>query len=168
LIKSAVSRVGVCAAAVAWDDRHVLSAQAAMTRSIPPLYRRFACLFYELLLLLALLFFADFVIVGLTPATPSPLSRLAHQTYFLLVGGVYFVWYWRHGGQTLAMKTWRIRLVNAADGPIGLGQAWLRYLLAVAGTICAGLGFLWAFWDRDRQFLHDRLAGTRLVDERQA
>jgi uncharacterized RDD family membrane protein YckC len=78
--------------------------------------------------------------------------------------GAYFLWLWRRNGQTLAMQTWRIRLV-AADGtePIGYGRALLRYTLAWFSLLFYGAGLIWALFDRDRQFLHDRLAGTRLV-----
>jgi len=132
----------------------------------PSLPRRFASLFYEALLLAAVLFLAGFLVVGLMPAQPSSIARLLHQIYLLLVAGVYLTWFWRHGGQTVAMKTWRIRVELAEGGGLGYGRAWLRYLLAVAGVMGFGFGLLWAFVDRDSQFLHDRLAGTRLVDVR--
>lgn len=125
--------------------------------------RRLACLFYDALLLAAVWFVAGFAVVGLLPDVGAGLPRLVFQAWLLLVAGVYFTWCWRRGGQTLAMKTWRIRLVGAAGGPVGLFQAWLRYGLAALGLVSFGMGFLWAFFDADRQFLHDRLAGTRLV-----
>jgi len=137
-----------------------------MTLPTPSLPRRFASLFYEALLLAAVLFLAGFLVVGLMPAQPSSIAHLLHQLYLLLVAGVYFTWFWRHGGQTVAMKTWRIRVELAEGGGIGYGRAWLRYFLAVVGVMGCGIGLLWAFVDRDRQFLHDRLAGTRLVDAR--
>lgn len=129
----------------------------------PTLARRAACLFYDALLLAAVLFFSGFILVGVMPQVPTTISRVVHQLYFLLVGGLYFVWCWRRGGQTLAMKTWRIRLVAENGGPPSLRQAWLRYVLAVFGYLALGLGFFWAIWDRDGRFLHDRLAGTRLI-----
>lgn len=129
----------------------------------PGLARRLASLVYEALLLIALVIVASFPLAPLLQALPQPWSRLFHQAYLLGLCGVYLVWFWRHGGQTLAMKTWRLRLVSKAGGPVRLGQAWLRYGLAVLGLVGLGIGFLWALWDRDRQFLHDRLAGTRLV-----
>jgi uncharacterized RDD family membrane protein YckC len=129
----------------------------------PTLTRRFACLAYEALPLAAILFIAGFLVVGLMPAEPSPLVRILHQLYLFIVSGLYFTWFWRHGGQTLAMKTWRIRLERVDGGVPRLGQAWLRYLLAVLGLLGLGLGFLWAVIDPDRQFLHDRVARTRLV-----
>lgn len=129
----------------------------------PTFQRRLASLFYDFLLLLAVLFLAGFVVVGALPDVSGGLPRLLFQAYLLVVGGLYFTWFWRRGGQTLAMKTWRIRLVDVAGGRVGLGQAWLRYALAVLGLATFGLGFIWALWDRDRQFLHDHLVGTRLV-----
>ncbi len=125
---------------------------------MPSLKRRLASMVYESLLLGALLFIAGYLVVGLRPQDHPGLFRV----YLLAVCGMYFVWFWRHGGQTLAMRTWRIRLVEASGQPITRRRAWLRYAYAVAGTLALGLGFLWALWDRDRLFLHDRLAGTRL------
>ena len=61
------------------------------------------------------------------------------------------------------MKTWRIRLVAADGGAVSPGQAILRFVLCWPSLLLAGVGLLWALVDRDRQFLHDRLAGTRLT-----
>jgi uncharacterized RDD family membrane protein YckC len=125
--------------------------------------RRLASLAYEALLLAAVLFLAGFVVVGLLPGEPPAPAFWAYRFYLLLVAGVYFTWFWRHGGQTLAMKTWRFRLVAADGGALSRGMAWRRYALAVLGLSGFGLGFAWALVDREHQFLHDRLAGTRLV-----
>jgi uncharacterized RDD family membrane protein YckC len=76
---------------------------------------------------------------------------------------MYFVGQWTHGGQTLAMKTWHLRLVTRRGAAITLRQAALRYLIALVGLACLGAGFLWALFDRDRSFLHDRMVGTRIV-----
>lgn len=75
----------------------------------------------------------------------------------------YFLWFWTHGGQTLPMKTWRIRLISMDGTTIRPAQALLRYLLCWSSLLFLGLGILWAYLDRDGQFLHDRLAGTRLI-----
>lgn len=131
---------------------------------VPRLPRRLASLIYDALLALAVLLVASFPVVGLLPHLPPPWSRLAYQAYLLVVLGAYFVWCWRRG-QTLAMKTWRIRLVSATGGRPGRRQAWLRYAWALLGLPAGGIGLLWALWDREGQFLHDRLAGTRLVND---
>lgn len=141
----------------------VAGIEPAQALPTPGLARRLASLVYEALLLTALVIVASFPLAPVLQALPQPWSRLLNQGFLLGLIGLYLVWFWRHGGQTLAMKTWRLRLVGKAGGPIGLGQAWLRYGLAVLGLAGLGIGFLWALWDRDRQFLHDRLAGTRMV-----
>jgi len=90
-------------------------------------------------------------------------ARPLLQIYLVLVAATYFVWQWRRGGQTLPMKTWRIRLETAAGEPVSVLRALLRLVLSAIGYGLFGVSVWWAIVDRDRQFLHDRLAGTRLV-----
>ena len=90
-------------------------------------------------------------------------TRPLFQLYLLTVAAAYFVWQWRGGGQTLAMKTWRMRLVTRENAPLPLRHAAIRFVLAVPGALLLGGGFLWALVDREGLFLHDRLAGTRII-----
>ena len=126
---------------------------------MPSVGRRLMCSLYDGLLLVALLLVATFPFVALTQKLEPDWAR---QTYLFLVTGCYFTLFWRKG-QTLAMKTWRLRLETTTGEQPGWGHLWLRYLLAWANLAVLGLGW-WAAWFRfDRQFLQDRLAGTRLV-----
>ena len=75
----------------------------------------------------------------------------------------YFVWFWLNGGQTLPMKTWKLRVTGTTGTPLRPLQALLRYLAAWPSILLFGIGILWALVDKDRQFLHDRIAGTRIV-----
>jgi uncharacterized RDD family membrane protein YckC len=129
----------------------------------PGILRRIAGMAYEALLLAALLFLSTYVFLLFGAALDEAVRRPLLQTYSLAICGAYFIWLWRHGGQTLPMKTWRMRLIDAGGGPVSLRQAFVRYLLACLLVPLAGAAIIWAFFDRDRQFLHDRLAGTRLV-----
>jgi uncharacterized RDD family membrane protein YckC len=61
------------------------------------------------------------------------------------------------------MQTWKLRVIRADGGRLNLKQALARYLFAVIGIFLFGCGILWALFDRDGLFLHDRLAGTRIV-----
>ncbi|HYC49378.1 MAG TPA: RDD family protein [Burkholderiales bacterium] len=130
------------------------------TRVLAPLPRRLASLSYEALLLGAVLFFAALPLAMIEFALGLPHVRAAYQIYLAAVAGLYFVWQWLRGGQTLAMKTWRVRLVSRDGAPITLRQALLRY---IAALLLFGVSFLWALFDREGQFLHDRLTGTRVV-----
>jgi len=76
---------------------------------------------------------------------------------------IYFVWFWLNGGQTLPMKTWKLVLIGDDGRRLRPLQAVLRYLLAWPSVLLCGIGIFWAFFDKDRQFLHDRIAGTRIV-----
>ncbi len=130
----------------------------------PSILRRLASMCYECLLLLAvlavLLILPHVLLGAFAQRLASPIVVQAHCFVVLLV---YFIWFWSNGGQTLAMKTWRIRLVTRAGQAVPPGQALLRYLLCWPSLCLAGAGLVWALFDRDRQFLHDRLAGTQLV-----
>lgn len=121
-------------------------------------------MFYESLLLLGVLS-VTFILphlalgMGFEIVLPGPLLLL----HIFLVVGTYFVWYWTHGGQTLAMQTWRLEIVKIDGGPPELNQLFLRYLLSWPSLLLYGAGLIWAFFDRDRQFLHERLSGTRII-----
>lgn len=147
--------------------------------------RRLLSMVYEALLLFGVLFIAVWLFSALLEQRHALYLRNVLQNWLFLVLGLYFVWFWTHGGQTLAMKTWRIRLVKAIDGgPVGVRRAAARYLAAWAWLL-PGLAIAWslgaqgwvlvvipllniAFWaataylDPQRQFLHDRIAGTKL------
>ena len=129
------------------------------------LARRFGAICYEILLLAAILFAAGWVFLAVERLLPAALARPLFQLYLLAVCAVYFIYCWTHSGQTLPMKTWRIRLVTREGKALSIGRAGLRYVLALAGIALAGGGFWWALIDRDGQFLHDRVAGTRIISE---
>ena len=128
------------------------------------LRRRLASMLYESMLLLgvlALTFLVPYLMLGIAAEFAPPGWLLWLHVFGVL--GVYFVWYWRRGGQTLAMQTWKLRIVTADGNPVSLQQGWARYALAWPSVLCGGVGLWWALIDRDRQFLHDRLAGTRII-----
>ena len=154
----------------------------------PGIGRRLACLPYEILLLVALLLIALFPVAGLNGLALKGLPRAFLQLYLIVVIGGYFLWFWLHGGQTLPMKTWHVRLVEVSGRPLAPARAFLRFLLAALFFGPAGVGLallffphrvspaiviwaffpmiatiLWARFDADKQFLHDRIAGTRIV-----
>ncbi|HXZ48674.1 MAG TPA: RDD family protein [Usitatibacter sp.] len=142
-----------------------MSGEAA--RRAPGLGRRLASALYDLLLAVALAIVATIPFLLAFGDSTHGWRRHILQAWVFAVLGAYYAWFWSHGGQTLPMKTWRIRLVRSEDGgPVNPGRAAHRYVLAALGLAAAGLGFAWALFDRDNQFLHDRLSGTALVDAR--
>jgi uncharacterized RDD family membrane protein YckC len=156
------------------------------TPATPSVRRRLVAMIYETFLLLAVEMLAVALWLLVTRNSQAPLAQHGLKLYLFLVTGAYFVHSWTDSGHTLAMKTWRMRVVGRDDARLPLRTAILRYLLAwgwflPALLACGLLGLkdkgqigialaigvlawaLTAFLDRDRQFLHDRLLGTRLV-----
>lgn len=130
----------------------------------PGILRRLASMVYESLLLvgvLAALLVVPHVLLGAFGHRLA--APVIVQTHGFIVLLIYFLWFWSNGGQTLAMKTWRMRLVTREGLAVRPAQAFLRFLLCWPSLALLGAGILWALVDRDRLFLHDRLAGTQLV-----
>ncbi len=125
---------------------------------------RLVSLVYEGILLSAVLFVSSYLFLSVARDAQSGWPRAIFQIYLLSVCGAYFVFCWARTGQTLPLKTWRMRIVTEQGGGLSVGRAFMRYLLAIPGNL-SGISLLWAPFDRERQFLHDRLAGTRIVIE---
>lgn len=144
---------------------HKTSLPALPVVELAGLRRRLASLLYESLLVLGILaptFMIPHVLLGMAFGFEPPGWLLWLHLFGVL--GIYFVWYWSRHGNTLAMQTWRLRLVAAETGlRLGPGRALLRFALAWPSVLCFGVGILWVFFDPDRQFLHDRFAGSRIV-----
>jgi uncharacterized RDD family membrane protein YckC len=154
--------------------------------------RRLGALAYEALLLAAVILVVGFLTVPLTapgpgrtgvPAIPDTPGRVLSACLVFVVAGAYLCWSWTRGRRTLPMKTWGLVLERRDGGPVDATTALARYLAAWIGPAAAliafvvlqprGLGahaawlialnFLWACIDPERQFLHDRIAGTRIA-----
>lgn len=150
----------------------------------PSLARRMACWVYEGILMLGVAFIAAYLFGSLSQTRHGLDNRHALQAYMFVVFGIYFVWLWSRG-QTLAMKTWHIRVVDLGGKPLTQARALLRYMLgwiwflpglavtasfklpvAESVLVLSGWIILWAllsFLHPQRQFWHDAWAGTRLV-----
>lgn len=140
------------------------SVQDACQLPLAGLPRRLCALFYDLLLcsgVLFMLFFLPHTLLGLFWQQSMHGGWLLLHIFF--VSMLYFCFFWTRSGQTLAMRSWRIRLVDASGVAVTPQQALVRYLSAWPLYLLAGVTLWWAIIDRDGQFLHDRLAGTRLV-----
>ena len=152
----------------------------------PSLRRRLACFLYEGVLLFGVVMIAGYLYGSLTQQRNALAGRHGLQAFLFLALAVYFVWFWSHGGQTVAMKTWHIRLVRADGGPVTQARALCRYVLswlwflpalvalwvtgqhslsAIFGSMTAGVAAyaLLACLHPQRQYWHDAACGTRLV-----
>ena len=165
-----------------------MTAPAAADAAPPGLARRFAAFIYEGVLLFGVIFFAGFLSTVLTRQQHALQGRTGLGAFLFFVLGLYFVGFWVHSGQTLAMKTWHLRVITADGQPLGLGRATARYLLswlwflpalvsvwalglrgsaAIVGSLTAGIAgyVLIARLHPHRQFLHDAICGSRVVTQ---
>jgi len=135
------------------------------TASLPhcPLWRRLAAALYDALLLFGVLGVATFVALPLTGSLGDGHPHPFFSIYLFMVSFFFFGWFWTHGGQTLGMKAWGIRVQNQDGGPITLWQAALRFIVAIASWGLLGLGFLWSLVDKEKLTWHDRYSMTVLV-----
>ena len=128
------------------------------------LLRRLASMLYDLLVVSAISLIAAAPVVLLAQGKLSSFpGRLLFQGYLLTVVFVFFGWFWVHGGQTVGMRAWGLRLISNTGGGVSWQQAGLRFAAALLSWLPAGLGYLWVLIDRDGRAWHDRLSATRLT-----
>lgn len=135
----------------------------------PGLMRRLAAMLYDALLVFGLLLLASMLItlpVGLvagesasTALSSNPLFRI----WLAMVPPAFFLLFWMKGGQTLGMKSWRLRVIRNDGTPLAWPDALKRLGFAFISWLPLGLGFIWILFDRDNLAWHDRLSGTRLI-----
>ena len=129
--------------------------------------RRLAALCYDSLLLAALLFVFMLVLFMARGALgQGPPGKLWLRIAAVVVAAVFYCGFWTHGGQTVGMRAWRIRLVSEDGGPVRWGAALVRFFAACLSALLFGLGYWWSLVDRRRRTWHDLLAGTSMVHER--
>lgn len=146
--------------------------------------RRIGAVLYDSLLLLGIQFLASLIIVALPQINYGQRWYPAYVIYVCAIGYLFFGWFWTHGGQTLGMKTWGMRIERIDGQPITWGKAFIRFLAALLTwaayfgglkliellhppmvTLCwivYSVIFWWLLFDRRSLGLHDRLSGTVL------
>ena len=139
------------------------------------LIKRLMAMIYDLLLLTAVLFAAGVVVAGVTTFIINDGNAITedHPFYYLyqlyllfsllIAAFIFFGWFWTHGGQTLGMKTWKLRITTLDGNAISWKQAAIRFLTAILSWMCFGLGFLWIIFTSDKRAWHDILSQTIVV-----
>ncbi len=118
---------------------------------------------YDGLLLFAVLFAATVIVLPFNRGQAFAPYDPVYSVYLLVVSFFYFAWFWTHGGQTVGMRAWGVRLVGRAEERVSWRECLLRFLAALLSLAPFGLGFLWAGVDRENRAWHDHISGTRLV-----
>jgi uncharacterized RDD family membrane protein YckC len=129
----------------------------------PSLVKLGACFIYETLIVIAIAFVCTLPFLMLVGDATHGLRRYCLQLLLWVCIGSYFVWCWHRKGQTLAMQTWHLKVINQNSNLLTVKQAILRYALATLSLLFFGMGYLWVLVDKNRLTLHDRLLKNRIT-----
>jgi uncharacterized RDD family membrane protein YckC len=139
------------------------SAAVAAAREPASLLRRSLAFIYDTLVLMAVLMSCTMLVVLLRGLRPVEPGTGWFEALLIGVAALFYSWFWTHGGQTVGMRAWRIRVVGHDGGPVGWATALVRFAAAWLSALPLGLGLWWVLVDRERRAWHDRLSGTAVV-----
>ena len=129
----------------------------------PSFFKQIACMVYDTLLLLSVLLAASAIAVTLNGGKAFESGNPFFMAYLLIVSFLFYGWFWKHGGQTLGMQSWKIKLVNRRNNaPVSWQQAGLRFIASLISLIPAGLGFWWQFLGQNNESWPDTISDTAL------
>jgi uncharacterized RDD family membrane protein YckC len=131
----------------------------------PSFFRYTAIIFYDALLLLAVLFFATLLILPFNAGIAFSREQFLYPAYLVFVSFLFYGWFWTHGGQTVGLKAWKVRLLSNNYGPISWRQALIRWIVSLLSWGSLGLGFLWVLVDKNQRSWHDMASKTGLYLE---
>jgi len=131
----------------------------------PPagLFRRLAAAVYDALLVTALCMLTTLCVIALRGGEPISPGNLLYQLSLVATAVIFFVGFWVHGGQTLGMRAWRLRVEQCSGEAINWKTGLIRFVTGILSIIPAGLGLLWLVVDPQHLAWHDRISKTRVV-----
>lgn len=127
------------------------------------LSRRIGIMFYDAILLIAVLFFASLAFMLPSQITYGHPLYFLYVIYIYLVAFIFYAWFWTHGGQTLGLSTWRVQLVSDRADHVTWRQAFIRYTVSFLSWVSLGIGYLWVYTNKDRLAWNDIASNTRLL-----
>lgn len=128
------------------------------------LWRRFAAMAYDSLLVVSLWGIVTFLIIYPMGGAPSPeQSRYIILPAVLVSNGLFYIWFWLHGGQTLGMRAWRIKATAFDGSAMSRNQAIARYALSVLGFVFLGISYWWSLLDKENRSLAERFSASRSI-----
>lgn len=120
---------------------------------------------YDSLLLVAIWFLATALLLPLNAGQAFHSGQFFYPIYLLCVSFAFYGWFWTHGGQTLGLKAWKIKVLTFEQTPLSWQQAAVRFAAAILSLAVCGLGFFWIVWDKKSYAWHDYLSKTSLFFE---
>lgn len=131
----------------------------------PGFFRHTAIIVYDSLLLLALLFLATALVLPFNSGEAFTATQFLFPCYLLFISFIFYGWFWTHGGQTLGMKAWKVKLQTFNNQPLSWKHVSMRFFMAILSWAFFGLGFVWQLIDKKKFTWHDRFSKTALFFE---
>jgi uncharacterized RDD family membrane protein YckC len=133
------------------------------TEKTAGLLRRVAAGFYDSLLLIGVLVIPTLIAIALRGGESIPPGNLLYQFLLIATTAGFFIGFWMHGGQTLGMRAWRLRVTGITGEPITLRTGLKRFVASILALAPLGLGVLWMLIDSQNLSWADRLSDTRVI-----
>ena len=118
---------------------------------------------YDSLLLCGILFVATAVAIPLNHGQAFTANQVYFSGYLLVVSFLFFAWFWTHGGQTLGMRAWNIKVTGHSGMAVSWLQSLVRFIAAILSWATFGLGYFWILFDGNRNSWHDLASQTLLI-----
>ncbi len=125
--------------------------------------RQIMAMIYDFFLLLSALLFAAIIPVALNGGDAIAPGNIFFLLYLLSISFLFYGWFWTHGGQTLGMRAWKLKLQALSESQVTWKQAGVRFIVGVLSWLCLGLGFWWQWINNNHQSWYSQASKTRLT-----
>lgn len=141
---------------------HTKKPDSSASIAQPGFFRYIAAIFYDLLLVIAIFFIATALLLPFNhgEAIQAP---ILYPLYLFSISFFFYGWFWTHGGQTLGLRAWKLRLSNNHGTNISWQQALIRYLTASFSWLIFGLGILWRLWNKEHKTWQDLSSKSHII-----
>jgi uncharacterized RDD family membrane protein YckC len=127
------------------------------------LLRRLMIIVYDALVLIGLMMLTTSLMMLLYSGNLMAGKSPVYTAILILIWFFYLDWCWRHGGMTLGMRAWKVKLTGEQGHPFGWKQSILRFCFSLISALALGGGFIWCLFDREGLCWHDRISHSRLL-----
>jgi len=131
-----------------------------------PLLRQLFAMFYDSLLIIAMLFIATAILLSFNSGEAITADKSPfYPVFLLLLVFIFYGWFWRNGGQTLGMKVWKIKIIHESGYLPNWQHSFVRLFFALLSMAVVGLGYWWTLFFG--YTWHDKLSHTLIIDIRE-
>ena len=140
-----------------------MTTTASLKKITPSFIKYLLAIIYDLFLLLGVLLFLTVIFSFFNHGEPPKSSNIFYRLSLLITIIFFYHYSWHKSGQTLGMKSWKLKLISQNNKPITLKQSIIRIILGITNIFLLGLGFFWKYTNSSRLTLMDYFSKTQLI-----